>query len=1149
MSVTLHVVTPCLNAAATIDRTILSVVSQAGDFRLAYHVQDGGSTDGTLEKLADWQRRLETGVIPRACRRIRFSYVSDADAGMYDTLVRGIGRLNAAANTFVTWINAGDILMPGALATAAEVAGQFQPAEVSWFGGAGAELRGALPVAADIHPIPSLALRAGLCDGLHWADLRQPGVFFRRWLWTAAASDRNIAGMRLAGDWNLWRLFAQKASLVQVRWPLGASAPPPDGKTGHQSALRLAEIDACVSPEARRAGLEALGRKDPLPWRYLKLADGGLGCSVQEEDGLAAARSRYAQVFGRAPDWPARPARPPRRAASGKRPGPPPAPPRPLEACLLRHPGLMACDADWQFPAVTEQHAFVQMRAWLAEAGLSGDSVTYVAFPWATLIDKLQVSAPDAEDHLERFHDFCAALPAGGVRLTVCQHILMRKYLHLFREAGIDEIFWSHATRKDIAAPAGAGPRLHAFPLYPVQVTEALPEAGPGFDPAMCASPGSGSPDSRSTGEAPAPRRHLFSFVGAKANEWYLSRVRDWILESLAGHPRGVVAGRDAWHYQRVVYDHQIQRRAAGADGLQDDSAAGQFRALLKDSVFALCPSGSGPNSIRLWEAIGAGAIPVILADGWAPPGDARLWEAASVVCAETPEAVAALPQRLEEIAADPARLAAMRQAMRQIWMLYGPPGFTLDVEKRIRELAELQPAAVATGPAAGGAIPAGAAPAEQMLFWAGRLLLDPDAAAPPPAALDTARATLPPDHPAVLHLDRVLARAGSVCCPQAATPTPAVKPSRPLRICLFGRHSHRTPLSYAPLQRVLGDRAVFVTDPAEADVLLTGFVTDLRENAAMLAGLARTGRLPRVVVLSEEPLWDTIWSGDFTRRRRRTVCDGVEIPFAMLNHETTDIFRFARIPYFLLTSDDFAPRYTTLIARQAARPVRDLLAHWQGASLHAAFFAEVREDPRYAAVFPDRDIRGLSVFRTEVARTVTAALPPGRVLCAGRGWGAAPRRQDLPDWHLDKLATLHDRVLVASAYENTHHPQYVSEKIFDAFAVGGIPTYVASPGHRIRALVPDTAMLNAHGLTSGEASAQIARCAPDATLAEAWLETAGGLAALFRRADLFAAERRRVIEACLQEIARELDTPSQPGAAVPDETTRDRPVADSAAQ
>ena len=53
------IVTPVLNAIGTIDRTIWSIVAQAGDLDIHYHVQDGVSTDGTVERLRDWSRRLE----------------------------------------------------------------------------------------------------------------------------------------------------------------------------------------------------------------------------------------------------------------------------------------------------------------------------------------------------------------------------------------------------------------------------------------------------------------------------------------------------------------------------------------------------------------------------------------------------------------------------------------------------------------------------------------------------------------------------------------------------------------------------------------------------------------------------------------------------------------------------------------------------------------------------------------------------------------------------------------------------------------------------------------------------------------------------------------------------------------------------------
>lgn len=48
------VTTTVLNGARYIDEAILSVVTQPGPFRVRYHVQDGGSSDATLAKLAAW---------------------------------------------------------------------------------------------------------------------------------------------------------------------------------------------------------------------------------------------------------------------------------------------------------------------------------------------------------------------------------------------------------------------------------------------------------------------------------------------------------------------------------------------------------------------------------------------------------------------------------------------------------------------------------------------------------------------------------------------------------------------------------------------------------------------------------------------------------------------------------------------------------------------------------------------------------------------------------------------------------------------------------------------------------------------------------------------------------------------------------------
>lgn len=333
---------------------------------------------------------------------------------------------------------------------------------------------------------------------------------------------------------------------------------------------------------------------------------------------------------------------------------------------LLSGGGLVAHDAEWQFPAITEQHAFHRLR----QVGVPG-GVIYVAFPFATLIDRLDRRTPEAEPLRAALVALCRDLPPLP-RVTVCQHIGLRLHLGLFAEAGIGDIFWPHATPQDLTAP-DALPRLHPFPLFPVQVPEALPES--------LAETGS--------------RDYLFCFAGARAQPWYLTRVRDWILDDLAGDPRGTVIGRETWHYNRVVYDHQIARKPEAADpaALVDAARSAEFGTLLRQSLFALCPSGTGPNSIRLWEALGAGAIPVILSDRFAPPGDPALWATATVTCPEDRAALRALPDRLAALAAEPVRLAAMRAAGRAIWHRYGPAGFVPDIEELLcRRAAEPEP-------------------------------------------------------------------------------------------------------------------------------------------------------------------------------------------------------------------------------------------------------------------------------------------------------------------------------------------------------------------------------------------------------------------------------------------------------------------------
>ena len=57
-----------------------------------------------------------------------------------------------------------------------------------------------------------------------------------------------------------------------------------------------------------------------------------------------------------------------------------------------------------------------------------------------------------------------------------------------------------------------------------------------------------------------------------------------------------------------------------------DNERTRKYNQLLLDSKYSLCPSGSGPNSIRFWECLAIGTIPVLLADTLELPPH-ELWD------------------------------------------------------------------------------------------------------------------------------------------------------------------------------------------------------------------------------------------------------------------------------------------------------------------------------------------------------------------------------------------------------------------------------------------------------------------------------------------------------------------------------------------
>jgi hypothetical protein len=263
--------------------------------------------------------------------------------------------------------------------------------------------------------------------------------------------------------------------------------------------------------------------------------------------------------------------------------------------------GLTAFPFHWQTPAATEKAAYESILA--APHPLAFE---YIGFPWATIIDGLRQDAAITAPLLMALKRACAIPASSSRRVTVAQHIYAMEFVELFKTCGITDVFWPHATHRQREIE---GIRLHPFPLFPAQTPK--PDL---LDPER-------------------PRRHLANFVGSYNPAFYLTNVREVIFKDANEAGDLMIIRRDAWHFDRAVYEEQLRGLRADDQQLRmEQRNAEEYLSAIRDSWFTFCPTGSGPSTIRIFESLCLGSIPVVLTRDLRLPGQHALWEKAAII-------------------------------------------------------------------------------------------------------------------------------------------------------------------------------------------------------------------------------------------------------------------------------------------------------------------------------------------------------------------------------------------------------------------------------------------------------------------------------------------------------------------------------------
>jgi len=180
----ISIVTPNYNGAKYLEETILSVIDQ--DYpNLEYIIADGGSTDGSIDIIKRYEKKLAW-------------WVSEPDNGMYDAIQKGF---NHSTGEIMAWINSDDMYHKNALFTVADIFSSFP--QVNWLSGACTNF--------DESGRTIFCNQSRLFTKFDFYNhdykwIQQESVFWRRKLWEQAGSCLNTK-LKYASDLDLWLNF------------------------------------------------------------------------------------------------------------------------------------------------------------------------------------------------------------------------------------------------------------------------------------------------------------------------------------------------------------------------------------------------------------------------------------------------------------------------------------------------------------------------------------------------------------------------------------------------------------------------------------------------------------------------------------------------------------------------------------------------------------------------------------------------------------------------------------------------------------------------------------------------------------------------------------------------------------------------------
>jgi hypothetical protein len=236
----------------------------------------------------------------------------------------------------------------------------------------------------------------------------------------------------------------------------------------------------------------------------------------------------------------------------------------------------------WQYPVITEKKFYEQNK----------DDPLYIGLPWATIIDN-----PSLINNKMEFINMVnqVKLESKDGYYTCCQHIYFKSIIQICSMLGIKTIYTPHKIKGENEIN---NINIVACPLYAVNYED--PSRNNIFK-------------NKNFMNNNIERQYLYSFVGGY-QRIYLTDIRLQIYKIPLRTDIYIVNTGD-WHFNNIVYNNMQNQQLNENKTSNHDLKTLAYNSILLNSRYSLCPSGSGPSSIRFWESLAVGAIPILLSD------------------------------------------------------------------------------------------------------------------------------------------------------------------------------------------------------------------------------------------------------------------------------------------------------------------------------------------------------------------------------------------------------------------------------------------------------------------------------------------------------------------------------------------------------